>query len=243
MCMPVLLGLMIGIVWLGFSVIGQSEVTVEARHEGWQQRFDEGSERAMNFLSDDFVTEEKNSEVDMGPLFDDVSGPESSHDVAIDTWDHNRIDMNQAPNWELYLTAALNAKTGGLQVAYEDARGMLSSLQKDAARQVVEEMTNVIREMLENPLGNFKGGADESKREADTESDKKKSQLKNKIAKAKREIKEVKEHLRDLKDEKKNAEDEDSKKSLNSRIEVNENKLKRLKKALKRLESDYKATG
>ncbi len=242
MCMPVLLLLMIGIVWLGLSVIGQASVIVEARHKAWEKRFDEGTQKPLRFLSDDFAEENATTNVNMGPLFNDVSSPKSSHDVAIDTWDHGSLEMNNVPNWELYVTAAVNAKTGGLQVQYEDARGKLRSLQQIASRQIVEEMANVIREALEDPLGVFKGQAGDSERSANDESEREKRKLKRRIDQLEDEIEKTEEHVRDMKDELKDAEG-DAKKSLESRIEVGENKVKRLKKSLERLESDYKAAG
>lgn len=241
MCMPILLLLMVGIVWLGFSVVGQSEVTVEARHKAWQQRFETGSSKALNFLDDDYVNEEASTEVRVSPLLDDVSGPESSHDVAQGTWDHRKLDLNQAPSWELYLTAALNAKTGGAQVAYEDARSMLRNLQQNAAKQVAEEMMNVIREALENPLGNLKLGANDAQRDNEDKADRQKRQIEKEIETAKAEINKAEKHVSDLKKEKSKSTDDADRKSLTARIKIGGNKVKRLKSRLARLKSARRA--
>src|SRR5205085_1404108 len=40
MALPFLLLLMVGITWLGFSVVTRTEVLVEARTKVWKQRFD-----------------------------------------------------------------------------------------------------------------------------------------------------------------------------------------------------------
>lgn len=242
MCMPVLLVLMIGIVWLGYSVIGQSAVTVDARYKAWDKRFDEGESEALRFLDDDFATEESTEEINISPLFDDVSPPESSHDVAIGPWDHNKVDLNRFPNWELYLTAAANAKTGGLQNAYSDARNDLTQLQNIAGQLVIEEIENIIRDMLRNPLDNFLPGAGSEKDKQEAEAEAKKAQLKQSIADTEREIEQTEDHIDELKQQEGDAEG-DEKESIESRIKIAKNKLKRLKAKRKRLKSDLKEAG
>ena len=243
MCMPVLLVLMIGIVWLGYSVIGQSAVTIDARYKAWDKRFDEGNSEALRFLDDDFVTEDSTEEINISPLFDDVSPPESSHDVGIGPWDHNKIDLNRFPNWELYVTAAANAKTAGLQNAYADARNDLNQIQNIAGQLVIEEIQNMIRDMLENPLGDFDLGAGSEKDKQKGEAEKEKAAIEQKIADKKREIETTEEHIKDLEKQLDEAEEDDDKESLESRIKVAENKLDRLKSQLKRLKDDLKEAG
>lgn len=241
MCMPVLLLLMVGIVWLGFSVVGQSQVAVEARHKAWQRRFDEGSAAALNFVGNsDFATEEATTAVNVSPLLDDVSPPQSSHDVAMGTWDHNQVDLNAFPNWELYLVAVANAKTAGVQTAYVDGRNLLNQIQTMAGQLVLEQIKNLIKQMLESPLGMFKGDAQAGKQQQEDEANEKKQAIRATISNIEDELETVEKRIEELQELLEEAEDEDEKESLESRLKVSKNKLKRLEAELKRLKADLK---
>ena len=49
MALPFLLLLMVGITWLAYSVIGQSQVLIKAREKTWQQRFDDKAKSPLIF--------------------------------------------------------------------------------------------------------------------------------------------------------------------------------------------------
>src|SRR6476620_9827420 len=49
MALPVLLLLMVGITWLGFSVISRSEALIEARDKAWKKRFDNPKQKPLIF--------------------------------------------------------------------------------------------------------------------------------------------------------------------------------------------------
>ena len=228
LCMPIILALTVAIVWLGFSVVGQSQVAVEARHKAWKQRFDGESGKALYFLRDDFVTEDATKEVTVSPLVDGVSPPESSHDIAVGVWDYQNLEMNSAPNWGHYVTAAANAKTGGLQVAYTDARNQLAELQNIAADALLEQLQNTIREFLDNPLADLENLGGGQREEANEKAEREKGRLDREIRSKGAEIDRVKDKIKELKDE--NAE--------KARIKVHRNKQKRLEAELKMLRDD-----
>ena len=146
LCLPILLVLIVGIVWLGNSVITQTEVVIDARHRSWQQR-SSNQGTALLFLTDDIVSENSSEKVTVSPLFDGMAPPESSHDVMSDAWDFDQLPLDQAPNWKQYLLAAANAKTAGLQNGYVDARNQLSQF-KNAAGNVWKSMAaDMIRDL------------------------------------------------------------------------------------------------
>ena len=241
MCMPIILVLMVGIVWLGYSVIGQSEVTIEARHKAWQERFDGSDGKPLFFLADDFRTEEATTEVKVSPLFDDISPPESSHDIAVGTWDHQAVDMNRPPSWEHYLTAAVNAKTGDMQVAYSGADNFLNELKNIGADAIRDQVEKIFSDFLDNPFSGYTGGANSGKDENDQEARAEKARLTEKIGAVEAEIDEVEERIDEIEKELDEAEDEDQKEIIDARLEVSKNKLKRLKSELKWLQQDMKA--
>ncbi len=228
MCMPILLAIIVAMVWLGFSVVGQSEVTVEARHQAWKRRFDGEQGTVLDFLSDDFATEEANKQVQISPLVDDLTPPASSHDVAVGTWDYTNLEMNAPPSWEHYLVAAANAKTGGLQVAYSDARNELQQLQGSAETAMYQAIQNTIAEFLEDPLTNLTNAAEIFKRESTNKVEQEKAALDAEIRSISDEILAVERSIRDLTRRKGEAKDAEEEESIDFRIAVNRNKIKRL---------------
>ncbi len=128
MCVPLLATLMVLLVWLGFSVIGKSQVTSEARSKAWRKRFDTTPGTVLLFLKDDFASERATTTVKVSPLLNRMAPPTSKHDVMMSTWDAKTLPMNTAPHWKLYATVAINAKTAGLQNAYTDAKNVLDDL-------------------------------------------------------------------------------------------------------------------
>lgn len=238
MCMPVLLVLMVGIVWLGFSVVGQSEVAIKARHAAWKKRFDDNG-KPLNFIAEDYyVTEDATTEISVSPLFDDVAPPESSHDIAVGTWDHDNVDLNRAPSWQLYLTAALNAKSAGLQVAYTDARNKITQMQNLARQLVGQQIQNLIKEFLDDPLAQFNSDANNAKDASERRADREKRKIEQEIEATRSEIEQVEERIDWLTKEKRDTDDEKAKESLESRIQMNRNKRKRLTAQLARLRAD-----
>ncbi len=241
MCMPIILVLMVGIVWLGYSVIGQSDVTVQARHNAWKERFDGSGGKPLFFLADDFKTKEATTEVKVSPLFDDLSPPQSSHDVAAGTWDHQAVDMNRAPSWEHYLTAAINAKTGGMQVAYSGADNLLNELQNFGADAVRDQIEKIFSDFLDNPFSDFNGGTSSGKNDNDQAAQAEKSRLTQQIREVQTAIDETEERIDEIEKERDEVEDEDQKKIIEAQLEVAQNKLQRLKSELKWLKQDIKA--
>jgi hypothetical protein len=119
MALPLLFVLMICILWLGFWLIGQSEVLVEARNETWKKRFDDASGDPLFFpvLDDpvplglynrdkDFAKETANKKIEISPAFDHLAGPQASHTVLAGSWDHRAMDLEKPPHFKLMATAA-----------------------------------------------------------------------------------------------------------------------------------------
>ncbi len=130
MALPILLLMMVGIVWLGFFVIGQTEVIIEARNKAWGKRFENDKQVPLMFptaLGDvknpeyagdaDYVTEEATTKVDVSPVFAMVPGPRSSHMILAGSWDYRVMKFDKPPDWNLVKYALVNALTGKLQTA------------------------------------------------------------------------------------------------------------------------------
>src|SRR5215210_3487076 len=81
MALPVLLLLMVAITWLGFSVIGQTDVLITSRNKAWKRRFEDASKKPLVFSATpfydedaDYVTERSAKQVHVSPVFDHLPG-------------------------------------------------------------------------------------------------------------------------------------------------------------------------
>lgn len=226
--MPILLAIIVGIVWLGSSVIAQTHVTVEARHKTWSQR-DQTNENALVFLQDDIVSQQVAQTVNVSAFFDDASPAESKHDVMAGAWDYETLKLNEAPNWQLYARAALNAKTASIQNNYVDASNKLTQF-KNAAGNIWRSLaTNLIRELtsLGDSVGSFlKLGQDAE----EAKKSQQRQQINRDLATKKRELASAENELRNL--------DDDATDALK---DVLKNRVERLEAEVENLESDLEA--
>jgi hypothetical protein len=139
MALPVLLLLMVAITWLGFSVIGQTEVLVKARNKTWQRRFENASDKPLYFpilkgLYDekaDYVSEKATQRVDVSPMFSRLPGPEAGHTILAGSWDHRAMKFDKPPDLKLMAIAAAvgtfgNALDAG--AALSDPLGLLKEI-------------------------------------------------------------------------------------------------------------------
>ena len=225
--MPILLALIVGIVWLGSSVIAQTEVTIEARYRTWSER-DQPTGKALLFLKDDIASEKATGKVKVSPIFDDAEPPESSHDVMIGSWDHEKLPLNKAPNWKQYAIAAINAKTGSLQTSYVDASNKLTrfkniagNIWKSLGADLIRQLTNLgdsVSSLLKNGESAEQG-----------EKAKEQAKINRQLEAKKQELQTAEQELKDL--------DDDASETLKS---VLENRVKRLKAEVENLKSDLK---
>jgi ElaB/YqjD/DUF883 family membrane-anchored ribosome-binding protein len=228
LCLPILLVLIVGIVWLGNSVIAQTAVIIDARHQTWQQRGNPTG-TALLFLKDDIVSEESMGEVNVSPLFDDMDAPESSHDVMAAVWDSEQLPLDQVPNWKQYLVAAANAKTAGLQNGYVDARNQLNGFKNSASNIWKTIATNLIRD-----LTNLGDSAKSLLGNAESSESSKQQQAKNRI---KRELETKRAQLKAARQERREL-DEDASQALR---DVLDNRIDRLQAEVDDLKSDLEA--
>jgi hypothetical protein len=116
MSLPILLALLVTIVWLGASLIGQTEVTVQARHKTWKERFNagQGEGHPLIFKADTLIKNDAETTVDISPLFAGMEPPKANHAVFGGSWDYRQIEMNRPPNWNLYTT--VGGQSAGLSV-------------------------------------------------------------------------------------------------------------------------------
>jgi hypothetical protein len=235
--MPILLALAVAIVWLGMAVIGQSEVTVQARNEAWGKRFENSPGDALSFLSDDIVSGEASSEVKVSPLVDEIAGPESSHDVLAGTWDHNSLPLERPPHWEQYAKAAVNAKTGQAQVAYTDARNQLGGLQSQADALLAQAVQDMLADLVD-PSNLLESGRSDAEDQAAT----RKRKVEDELRRRQRAIDvEVRDEIDRLRRRRGETQDSSEKALIDELIEVQKNKAKRLESDLEDLRAELEA--
>jgi TadE-like protein len=165
MALPILLLLMVGIVWLGFFVIGQTEVTIEARNKAWKKRF--VNEKQVPFMfptgigdaknpeypgDADYVTETSTTKVEVSPIFAMIPGPKSSHTILAGSWDHSAMPFDKPADWKLVKFALLSAVTGELQILATD----IGNIEQLIADQVAQAAASAAAKLA--GLGNGGGG-------------------------------------------------------------------------------------
>jgi len=151
MALPFLLLLMVAITWLGFSVIGQTEVLVIARNNTWKQRFEDKAKQPLMFPSgisvaknpfysqeDDYVTEKASKKVDVSPIFALVPGPEASATILAGSWDHQAMKFDKPPEWELMAIAAASGTGGKAQTWLTNLNDPIGRV-KDAVGQMLTQ--------------------------------------------------------------------------------------------------------
>jgi hypothetical protein len=225
--MPILLAIIVGIVWLGFSVIAQTEVTIEARHKTWSKR-NQPTGTALLFLKDDIVDDSATKTVRVSPIFDGMEPPESSHDVMAGEWDHKKMTLDKAPNWKLYALSAANAKTGSLQTSYVDGRNQFASFKNRASNLWKSLGANLIRQLT--GLGNSARSAiDGAENANDGEKAKERQRINGKLQTKKQELRTARDELDNLDSE-----------ASDALRDVMKNRIKRLEAEIDDLESDLK---
>ena len=136
MAMPVLLLLMVALTWLGYSVIGQTEVIIEARNKAWQKRFTNASDKPLVFPTakglysreKDYVTEMASKQVKVSPVFDGLPGPSSTHTILAGSWDYSAMPLTDPPNKKLILTAVASGTLGKVQIGLGDFENFLGKM-------------------------------------------------------------------------------------------------------------------
>lgn len=156
MALPVLLLLMVSITWLGFSVIGQTEVLVEARNLAWKRRFENLSDKPLIFPmkvslplipayseDSDFATETVSKKVDVSPIFSMVPGPSASHTVMAGSWDWRALPLSDPPNFDEMKTMAITGKAGQFADRLRDLDGdAIAEALRTAAEKKLEEVVD-----------------------------------------------------------------------------------------------------
>lgn len=225
--MPVLLSLIVGIVWLGTSVVAQCEVTVEARHKAWSKRTQETG-TALLFLKDDIVNDDATQTVDVSPMFDGEGAPESSHDLMTTPWDHESLPLDKAPNWKQYATAAVNAKTGSAQVTYSDAGNKFAQF-KNQARSIWSNIgANLIAELTR--LGGSADSALNGGKNQKADQARERAKIDRQITAKRAELRAARQRLNQLDDE-----------ASDALRQILQNKVKRLEAEIDDLKDDRKA--
>jgi hypothetical protein len=160
MALPVLLLLIVGITWLGFTMIAQTEVLIEARNKAWKRRFEDISKKPLYFplligLYDekkDYAHETATKKVNVSPLFNLARAPAAGHTILAGSWDHQAMSFKDPPDLKLMAVAAGIGLFGtGLDVAasLDDPLGLLQeagnflSSGKNTQTQTANSISNI----------------------------------------------------------------------------------------------------
>jgi hypothetical protein len=187
MALPFLALLMVGITWLGFSVIAQTEALVEARNKAWQKRFDNPGQEPLLFSAGlvvaknplysydkDYVTESVTKEVNVSPIFSAMPPPKATHTVLGGSWDHRAMDMNSPPNIKLYGKAIANSATADIQTQLGNLTNLLGSLEQAGAAALAQALLGNSNFQQKSQEAQSTGGAGDAETKQQQKEDKEK---------------------------------------------------------------------
>lgn len=145
--LPLVLALIVAMVWLGFSLVGQVEVTVAARHSAWGERFGKWSGQAFDFNEENLHEVQESQSVSVTPVLSAKAGPESKHTVEQGNWDHRNVNFQSTPNLKLIGQLLLAAKAVGVIAEFDDLRESLGELQSAGDAALGEALRDIAKEL------------------------------------------------------------------------------------------------
>lgn len=197
MGLPIVLACIVALIWFGYSLIGQVNVNVEARHATWSERFSPWNQQPFDFSASQTINESATATVDVVPLLADMPGPEAEQFVAQGNWDHRSVEWTAAPNWSTYADLIVAARLGGLDVAYDAAQLDFQQI-ADLARTALADALADLAQQLINPHGEFLNLGQPAELRSDLEADLAIEKLKGDIQETEREIEQLADELRNL---------------------------------------------
>jgi uncharacterized membrane protein YgcG len=175
MALPFLLLLIVAITWLGFTVIAQTEVMIEARNKAWEQRFKNAADNPLSFpilpehdlpllpkynADADYITEKVGKTVNISPMFKGVASPNGSHTILAGSWDYEAMPFTTPPDFKLMAKAALFGTFSNvldLVSSADDPLGLLGKL-KDVKRTGDQNQSQTEREKSQVGKDDGSGG-------------------------------------------------------------------------------------
>jgi hypothetical protein len=173
--LPLILLMMAAIFWLGFTMIGQAEMTVIARHKAWRgrngmpangQQAQSIAKRPLFFLQEksDFVEEEATTKVHVASVFDHFPSPRSKHVVMGGAWDHVDIPLNGPPSMKWHAAMGASALARGIQDA-----GSQGQVLAGKAEQRMKSLQSKYGNLLNNARQNAASGWNKARQEGEAE--------------------------------------------------------------------------
>jgi hypothetical protein len=199
MSLPILLVMTVCLVWLGYSLIGQARVNVQARHLAWQQRFQDSSDSVFDFTVGQQATEAASESISVTPLLSSESGPESSQTIERGSWDHRTIELTSVPNWQAHIDLSTAAAKAGIQSMVDDLRAQFEPLEDLGSDALQEALAEYTRDLL-NPSDRFRLDSRNSEQRTELDSELEKSRLEGEINELEDAIDKVRNDLDELKD-------------------------------------------
>ena len=224
LALPVLLIMLVALVWFGYSIIGQAEVSVQARQAAWQQRFEPWEQKPFDFNATQQTTQSASTIINVSPLLASESGPNATESLTSGPWDHRSIDYRPLVNWRLFVDMSLAAKTTDLQRGYDDAQPAFQALENIGDGALSNALAQFASE-LTAPLEQFKSFSDDMQRRVKLEAELAKSKLQSAIRDWEQKISQVERELSELR----NDEAEESQDA----VWILEQQLRRLKLMLR----------
>lgn len=200
LALPILLVMLVAMVWFGYSIIGQAEVSVQARQAAWQQRFEPWEQPQFDFKATQETTQSALTDIAVSPLLASESGPNASQSLSSGPWDHRSIDYRPLVNWRLFVDMSVAAQTTDLQNRYEDAQQAFQALESIGDSALSNALAQFASE-LAAPLEQFTSLSGNLQRRVELEAELAQTKLQSAVRDWEQKISQVERELAELKSE------------------------------------------
>jgi hypothetical protein len=205
--LPLLFTMIILITWQGLSMIGLSDVTIAARHDAWQKRFDDPPGTPLIFLrgeilkeaklvDNDIVVGEAETSHKISPVVEQMPTPKSQLLLVAGSWDHRQLPLENIPNWRVHGLMAASAKLGGVQSNIAHIQNLLGKIENIGNS--VESWQDELGDSLDDDFDKINGGKSDEERRARTDLQKRLDQVNGRIDGLEVELEETNQRIKDL---------------------------------------------
>jgi len=205
LALPLILSLVVGLVWLGYSVIGQTRVLSQVRHDAFSTRFEKLDDQPFNFKRTNIVSSDASEDVSVTPVLRSEAGAKAKLATESGNWDHRSVEFSSSPNLEIATELMIAAQLNGLISQFEDLRSAIAELQRIGDDGLSQVLLDIATE-LSQPSDVLEASESGTERRAELERDLHRTNVERHL----RELKTERKRLKELMDKQSDSGEEGS---------------------------------
>lgn len=196
LALPLILGLVVGLVWLGYCVIGGTRVLSQVRHDVWKNRFEKPVGQPFIFSRNNRIDAEVSEEISVTPILRSEEGARAKLATEGGNWDHRSIQFTSSPNLKIATELMLAAKLNGVIAQFEDLKASIADLQRIGHQGLAQVLQDIATEIT-SPSNTLQSSESGIQRQAEIERDLDRASVKLLLSKLEAERKRLKDSIAD----------------------------------------------